>query len=410
MTTPIPSGSSKTTYIPRQKSTDLTFPPIGIHDRLLRNFIHLTVAVGLYQPLIWSAGVFSLLYSVGSSVFRSKPRRSITEKGQDEHVIPLNIEMYGRHEYVKLNGQKIHYVQRGPVFTSGAEKPPLMLFIHGYPACWFTWRHQLLHFSSKYNCVALDLVSVVDLAILAARRGKTPRGYGFSSKPDGLSSYTAEEITSDIKALIISLGYESATVVGHDWGGLVAWSFAARFQTMIDSLILINITHQHQLAFRNITVRQFLMSHYMYFYQLPRIPELFMSPTKTAGTPWRSYFVSEGFTRPEADFYRRNIILPGLPTSALNYYRNIFNGGWGPIERQPNTISKPTLIVWGDGDKALDKQTCLQGVEAFFETAPEVAVVPGGGHWAVELHYEVVSRHIEEFLVEGELSSSVVVV
>ncbi|KAJ3033159.1 hypothetical protein HDV00_006688 [Rhizophlyctis rosea] len=103
-------------------------------------------------------------------------------------------------------------------------------------------------------------------------------------------------------------------------------------------------------------------------------------------------------TRPEAEFYRRNLVLPGMITSALNYYRNLFNGNWGPVDQMPAKISRPTLIIWGDNDMALDKKTCLEGIEAFFESPPDVAVIPNGGHWAVEVRPEVVNRHIEEFL------------
>ena len=122
------------------------------------------------------------------------------------------------HKYADSGGVSIHYAKMG----SG----PLMVFIHGFPDFWYSWRHQMAGLADQYTVAALDT-----------------RGYNLSEKPEGEANYDMTLLTADVAAVIRAEGDSSAVVVGHDWGGGIAWSFAAAYPQMTDRLIIINLPH-----------------------------------------------------------------------------------------------------------------------------------------------------------------------
>src|SRR6516164_9851884 len=133
-------------------------------------------------------------------------------------VLGSDIESRVKHGYADSNGVKIHYATLG----SG----PLLVMIHGFPDFWYTWRDQMEALSDKFQCVAID-----------------QRGYNLSDKPKGVENYDVRLLVGDVAAVIKSLGQEKAIIVGHDWGGLVAWQFALYQPQMTDRLIILNLPH-----------------------------------------------------------------------------------------------------------------------------------------------------------------------
>src|SRR5271165_2247111 len=125
--------------------------------------------------------------------------------------------------YADSSGVKIHYASVG----SG----PLIVMIHGFPDFWYTWRDQMAALSSDYQCVAID-----------------QRGYNLSDKPKGVENYDMRLLVGDVAAVIKSLGKDKAIIVGHDWGGAVAWQFALNLPQMTDRLIILNLPHPRGLA------------------------------------------------------------------------------------------------------------------------------------------------------------------
>jgi pimeloyl-ACP methyl ester carboxylesterase len=123
-----------------------------------------------------------------------------------------------KHGHVENNGVKIHYVTLG--------EGPLMVMIHGFPDFWYTWRHQMDGLSDQFQVVAVDL-----------------RGYNESDKPKGVKSYAMPLLVSDIAAVIGHLGRKQAVVVGHDWGGFIAWHLAMRVSEQVEKLIICNLPH-----------------------------------------------------------------------------------------------------------------------------------------------------------------------
>ena len=149
---------------------------------------------------------------------------------------------YGRHHYVKINGVRLHYVEAG-VDTEEDNRKPVMLFCHGFPEFWFVWRHQIKYFKNNFRVIAID-----------------NRGYGESEKPRELEKYHVkvrgqsvsvsveittklQELADDIKGLVESLAITKFTLVGHDWGGAVCWTFASLYPHLLSNLILCNCPH-----------------------------------------------------------------------------------------------------------------------------------------------------------------------
>ncbi|MDQ2949017.1 MAG: alpha/beta hydrolase, partial [Acidobacteriota bacterium] len=126
-----------------------------------------------------------------------------------------DIESSVKHGYADNNGVKIHYASLG--------KGPLIVMIHGFPDYWYTWRKQMEVLSKNYQTVAID-----------------QRGYNLSDKPKGVENYDVKLLVSDVIAVIRSLGQEKAIIVGHDWGGMVAWQLAINAPQYVDKLIILN--------------------------------------------------------------------------------------------------------------------------------------------------------------------------
>ncbi len=122
------------------------------------------------------------------------------------------------HGYADSNGVKIHYASLG----SG----PLIIMLHGFPDFWYTWRHQMASLSGSYRTVAMDL-----------------RGYNLSDKPEGQENYAMPYLLRDVASVVSHLGEEKAIVVGHDWGGSIAWQFAMHIPQMVEKLIILNLPH-----------------------------------------------------------------------------------------------------------------------------------------------------------------------
>jgi len=134
-----------------------------------------------------------------------------------------DIESRVKNGYADSNGVKIHYASLG----SG----PLIVMIHGFPDYWYTWRDQMEALSDKFQCVAID-----------------QRGYNLSDKPKGVENYDMRLLVGDVIAVIKSLGQEKAIIVGHDWGGMVAWTLALNAPQFVDRLIILNLPHPRGLS------------------------------------------------------------------------------------------------------------------------------------------------------------------
>ncbi|MEU4314233.1 alpha/beta fold hydrolase [Nocardia sp. NPDC024068] len=284
-----------------------------------------------------------------------------------------------QHRRVSANGMQFHLVEAG----SG----PLVVLLHGFPQSWYSWRHQIPALAENFRVVAVDM-----------------RGYGGSDCPPAVVDYRIEALTADVAALIHALGARTAHIVGHDWGGIVAWAFAVRYPDMVDRLVLLNYPHPVEFARKLRTdPRQLLRSWYMFFFQLPRLPEWAMrrrDGTALVGAMFRQMAVRpDTFTEEDLDEYRRNIMRPGAATAMVNYYRAAFRG-FGALHRQ-DRVAAPTMVIWAEDDVALGREL-TRNLPARFSGPFRIEYVAECSHWVQEEHPDLVNRLLSEHL-RGEV-------
>ena len=224
-----------------------------------------------------------------------------------------------------------HALALGPV------DGPLLLLLHGFPECADGWRRAMAPLAATgHRVVAPD-----------------QRGYGSTDKPTGAAAYRVDRLAADIVALADALGYQRFALVGHDWGGIVAWRVASDFADRVERLVILNapnldIALDHVLRHPS----QMLKSTYVAFFQLPWVPELALSSMNYALLAEALRRSSRPGTFSDADIalYREAWSKPGALTAMLEWYRALAT----TPRRAPRRITVPTLILWGDRDSALD--------------------------------------------------------
>jgi epoxide hydrolase 4 len=278
-----------------------------------------------------------------------------------------------QHGYaVSEGGVKIHYA------TLGAG--PLVVMIHGFPDFWYTWRSQMAALSDSFQVVAID-----------------QRGYNLSDKPKGVESYEMRLLVADVAAVIRHLGRDKATIVGHDWGGMVAWQFAMNVPAMTERLIVLNLPHPRGLL-RELksNPEQIANSEYARTFQRgsPGDATVFfgrpMTPETLSG--WvtdpaaRTRYV-EAFSRSDFD-------------AMLNYYKANYPKGSGadapPVPDLPK-VDAPVLMFHGLDDRALHRNG-LAGTWDWVAKDLTLVTVPGVGHFVQQDAAELVASTMKWWL------------
>jgi pimeloyl-ACP methyl ester carboxylesterase len=242
-----------------------------------------------------------------------------------------------------------------------------VVLLHGFPQEAATWAgvEPLLH-RAGFRTLAPD-----------------QRGYSPGARPKGRSAYRVSECAADVLALLDAAGLASAHVVGHDWGGLVAWQLGSRSADRVRTLTVLSTPHPGAMR-RAFLGRQLLMSWYMVAFQLPVLPERALRRPEAATRSLRRAGLPEEF----AERYARRLAAPGNATPMLNWYRAI---PWS--QRTPAGRSRvPTTFVWGNADVALSRKAS-EGTGRFV-AAPYEFVELDAGHWIPETMPEVVAEHV----------------
>ncbi|BAY34257.1 alpha/beta hydrolase fold protein [Nostoc carneum NIES-2107] len=276
------------------------------------------------------------------------------------------------HEYITTNGVRLHYVTQG--------EGPLMLMLHGFPEFWYSWRYQIPEFAKDFKVVALDL-----------------RGYNDSDKPEDKSAYVMDKFVKDVKGVIEGLGYEKCVLVGHDWGGAIAWNFAYTHPEMLDKLIILNLPHPAKFSQGLRNPQQMLKSSYMAFFQLPWLPEFAIQMGNYA--PIEAAFKGRAvdknaFSQADIDAYKNAAAKPGALTAMLNYYRNIFDQKL--LQENWGILQVPTLMIWGEDDTALGKELSY-GTEAYVQDF-QIKYIPHCSHWVQQEKPDLVNQYMRDFL------------
>src|SRR5438270_6495367 len=279
-----------------------------------------------------------------------------------------------QHRDIITNGIRMHFVTQG--------NGPLVVLLHGFPEFWYSWRYQIPFLAEHgYTVVAPDL-----------------RGYNDTDKPR--TGYDVPTLLRDIAGLIKGLGQEKAVIVGHDWGGVLAWAFAISYQQMTERLIVMNAPHPQamQRAFR--TLKQLRKSWYIFAFQLPWLPEnaLLRNNAYEIGRMLKGAAVQKSaFPNEVLATYQEAMSKPGAMTAALNYYRQLIRH---PLRSAKNyaSIGVPTLLIWGEQDIALGIELTY-GLEQWVPNI-QVKRLPDSGHWVQQEQPEKVNQLILEFLQE----------
>ncbi|KAL8619553.1 hypothetical protein ACOMHN_019609 [Nucella lapillus] len=322
--------------------------------------------------------------------FKLGPRTVFAHKTRNKPPACLQQPDLGTHGYAHLEDIRMHYV------SNGAEDKPLMLLVHGFPEFWYSWRYQLREFKDQYRVVAVDL-----------------RGYGDSDKPSGIGNYTTPKLVNDLKQMVNALGYHKCVMAGHDWGGALAWAFADKFPDMISHLIILNCPNEQALnRHMEKSFQQFKMSWYIFFFQLPWLPELLLRFNDFAilSTMMRGKsggVRSDCMTEEDMEAYKYTFSKNGV-TEPINFYRAALSLSSLSRDKPPKRFSEsvnrgitmPTLIIWGEEDMALEKALVSLSMEVC-KGKVTVRYIQGASHWVQMDRPDLVNSYMREFLAEN---------
>ncbi|MFK7963567.1 MAG: alpha/beta fold hydrolase [Burkholderiaceae bacterium] len=289
------------------------------------------------------------------------------------------------------SGQTLHYAQ------AGDKSRPLAIFLHGFPQAWFAWEAQLALSAQTHFCVAPDL-----------------RGFNLSDKPSDLKAYRIDRLVNDVVELIDALGYKTAELIAHDWGGAVAWSVAIARPDKLEHLMILNAPHpipfakalahdaaqqaasQYMLELRSSDAEQKMLANDC---------DVLLNKFRAGDAHWLSDAVAQRYR----DAWRQ----PGAMTGMLAYYRasplmpptDAASGAAGlKLNPADFMVTVPTTVIWGMQDVAL-LPVLLDGLE---ELVPDLTLrtVDNASHWLVHERPDVVAAEIETFLGLSQLPST----
>ncbi|HKQ99483.1 MAG TPA: alpha/beta hydrolase [Pyrinomonadaceae bacterium] len=292
----------------------------------------------------------------------------------------INLDPSIRHGYAQVGGVRLHYAQRG----SGGR---LVILLHGFPECWYSWRHQLMALGDRYTVVAPDM-----------------RGYNLSDKPARVEDYKINLLVDDVLGLIHHFGEQQAAIVGHDWGAGVSWAVAQTHPEYVWKLVTMQVPPLPVWR-ANLTLRQALRSWYMLFFQLPRVPEWLMRANDYAFVErvFKKTVARPGtFTDADIAFYKNALREPGALTAAINYYRANFFTLF--LKRRPREetlsdgrIRVPTLFIYGEQDHAIVPET-VRDVKSYVDAPYREVRIRDSAHWVQNEAVEEVNAALQSFL------------
>jgi len=279
---------------------------------------------------------------------------------------------------IAANGLHFHALAAGPA------DGPLVVLLHGFPEASHGWRRQIGPLADAgFRVVAPD-----------------QRGIGLSSKPAGVANYRVHLLAADIVAIVRALGRERAQVVGHDWGGAVAWTLAMRHADVVERAAILDAPHPAAFIARLCRhPSQMLRSWYMAFFQLPWLPEAVLR-AGGFGRLARALVASSRpgtFSPQDLQAYRAAWAQPGALTGMLNWYRALRLGSGGSAgSRADGRVRVPVCLMWGDRDQALE--AALADDSMAWCDAGELFHFPDATHWLQHEEPEAVNARLLAFL------------
>lgn len=276
-------------------------------------------------------------------------------------------------KYYLVNSIRLHVVE------AGDRDGEIILFLHGFPEYWYGWRKQIAYFAEKgFRVVVPD-----------------QRGYHLSDKPADIRAYRLKHLTNDIAALIEKLNSPKVYLIGHDWGGAVAWSLAMWYPALLGKLIVLNLPHPQVMkqSPRRLP-KQVLKSWYIGFFQIPALAEKCLSlfNYRLLEKSMRSSAQAGTFSEEDMQQYKKAWRQPGALTAMINWYRAIRYANPGLNEE----VKIPTLLIWGKQDRALSHEMARPSIEKCRDGRLEM--IEEATHWVQHEKAAQVNRLIEEFI------------
>ncbi len=282
------------------------------------------------------------------------------------------------HSYINTNGIRLHVVQAGP--KSGI---PVIL-LHGFPEFWYGWRKQ------------------IPALVNAGCRVIVPdqRGYNLSDKPKDTKDYGISTLVDDVLGLIKALDYEKVNLVGHDWGGGVAWTLAMSHPEKLHKLAILN--SPHPAVYRRSLQRdldQIRRSWYWLFFQLPRLAEKILSANNFRAIirGLRNSAKKNTFTDEDIEKYKEAWSQLGVLTSMLNWYRAVLQ--FPPKMPEDMRVKVRTLMMWGMKDFALSPRLARPSMDYCDDR--NLILFPEATHWAHLDAAEEVNHYLIDFLLDS---------
>ena len=281
------------------------------------------------------------------------------------------------HSYIETNGIRLHVVQAGP--KSGV---PVIL-LHGFPEFWYGWRKQ------------------IPALVEAGCRVIVPdqRGYNLSDKPKGVKAYRMDELVKDVIDLIDALEYDKVNMIGHDWGAAVAWTSAIHHPERIQRLGILNAPHPAVISrFLQRDLEQLRRSWYIFFFQLPWLPEAGMRADdwRGAARALRGSGKIHTFTNEDIDKYKEAWSQPGAMNAMINWYRAAARYPLPIINDM--SVKVPTLMMWGMNDVALSHRMARPSMDYCDEG--NLILFPDATHWVQLDAADEVNHYMIDFLLD----------
>ena len=295
--------------------------------------------------------------------------------------------------FIEANGIRFEVAVAHPVQAAdqagGETKRKLALLLHGFPELNYSWRDQIPAFTNAgYTVWAPNL-----------------RGYGDTSRPQGIDAYRLDVLVDDVAGLIDAAKAEGLAdevcLVAHDWGGAIAWSFLLGNTRPIEKFIVMNLPHPKRFVDEFRTWKQFKRSWYTLFFQIPWLPEKLLGANKAEaiGKAFLNMAVDKSrFPDDVLDVYRQAALKPRALTAMVNYYRAAmrrrtpYHGLWS----EPPVITVPTLMIWGEEDSAL----CVETTDRMDPLVTDFTLrrLPDVSHWVQQEAPDTVNAMIAAWL------------
>ncbi len=281
-------------------------------------------------------------------------------------------------DYAQIGAVNLHYAKAGD-----GEK--LVILLHGFPEFWYSWRHQIPALSDEYTVVAPDM-----------------RGYNLSDKPSKIEDYSIDKLVDDVIGLVRYFGREQATIVGHDWGAAVAWAVALKHPECVSKLVAMQVPPASVWR-KNQTLKQFLASWYMFFFQISLLPEYLLKLNDYAAMKKalkNTTFEKGIFTAEDIAEYKKSWSEPLALTAMINYYRaNVIRRFIGKSDADER-IKVPTVFIYGEKDQAILPET-VKGVGEAVDAPFEEFRIPDSGHWVQNEAKDTVNEILRDFLADN---------